>query len=509
MTHRGAGKDPVHRLSPGEGEDLSMGSTSAENEGAAGVGRRALIKRSAALGLASLPAIGALTAVSGCASSGGGDQAKAKTGKKTQKNPLGVNTSAPMEFVLFDGGFGKEYAEDAVKIYRKNFPGAKVKFSATQKIQSTLQPRFNQGNPPDLIDNSGAEQMDMGVLVGKNQLADLTALLDAPSYDDPKKKVRDTLRPGIVEMGQFDGKQVWILYYAYTVYGVWYSQKALDALDEKYPETWDEMLRVCQKAKKKGMAGWTYAGKYPYYIPFSLYPMIAKVGGRDVLEAIDNLEPNAWKHPAVKTCFEAYYELYRKGYVLRGTPGLDHIQSQTAWAQGKALFIPNGSWVENESASVIPKDFQLTVSAPTGIDASDKMPFGTIWASGGEPFIVPARAKNPEGGMEQLRIMLSEASSKNFTTKVKSLTAYNGGTTGITLTPGLKSGVAALEKAGDNVVNPRIQDWYVQLEKEKIGVAGLGEMMAGRLTPAEAVKKIQAYADETAKDSSVKHYKHQ
>lgn len=111
--------------------------------------------------------------------------------------------------------------------------------------------------------------------------------------------------------------------------------------------------------------------------------------------------------------------------------------------------------------------------------------------------------------MEQLRIMLSEASSKNFTSQVKSLTAYNGGTDGITLTPGLKSGVAALEKAGTNVVNPRLQDWYVKLQKEQIGVAGLGEMMAGRLTPAEAIKKIQGYADAAAKDQSIKHYKHQ
>ncbi|NEY33081.1 carbohydrate ABC transporter, N-acetylglucosamine/diacetylchitobiose-binding protein [Streptomyces sp. PRKS01-65] len=487
-----------------------MGSTSAENhgtDGTAAVGRRDLIKRSAALGLISVPTMSFLSA---CASGGGGDDGeKAKAGKKTAKNPLGVNESAPMEFVLFDGGFGKEYAEDAVKVYEKNFPGAKVKFSATQKIQSTLQPRFNQGTPPDLIDNSGAEQMDMGTLVGKNQLADLTPLLDAPSYDDPAKKVRDTLRPGIVEMGQFDGEKVWILYYAYTVYGVWYSGKALAALDEEYPETWDRMLAVCAKAKKKGIAGWTYPGKYPYYIPFSLYPMIAKVGGAEVLDAIDNLEPNAWKHPAVKACFEAYYELYRKGYILRGTPGLDHIQSQTAWAQGKALFLPNGSWVENESANVIPDDFEVTVSAPSGLDSSDKLPFGTIWASGGEPFIVPAKANNGAGGMEQLRIMLSEASSRNFTSKVKSLTAYNGGTDGITLTPGLKAGVAALEKAGQNVVNPRLQDWYVQLQKEKIGVAGLGEMMAGRLTPAEAIKKIQGFADEAAKDDSIKHYKHQ
>ncbi|MFJ5276274.1 N-acetylglucosamine/diacetylchitobiose ABC transporter substrate-binding protein [Streptomyces parvulus] len=482
-----------------------MGSTSAENNGT-GVGRRDLIKRSAALGLVSVPAMGFLSA---CASGGGDDQEKAEAGEKSAKNPLAVNDSAQMEFVLFDGGFGKEYAEDAVKLYEKAFPKAQVKFSATQKIQSTLQPRFNGGNPPDLVDNSGAEQMDMGVLVGKKQLADLTPLLDAPSYDDPNKKVRDTLRPGIVEMGQFDGDPVWIMYYAYTVYGNWYSQKALDSLDAEYPKTWDEMLAVCEKAKKKGMAGWTYAGKYPYYIPFSMSPMIAKVGGVEVLDAIDNLEPNAWKHPAVKTVFEAWYELYKKGYILKGTPGLDHIQSQTAWAQGKALFIPNGSWVENESAKVIPADFDLAVSAPPGIDDSDKMPFGTMWASGGEPFIVPAKAANGAGGMEQLRIMLSEASSKNFTSKVKSLSAYNGGTDGIELTPGLKSGVAALELAGSNVVNPRMQDWYVQLQKEKIGVGCLGEMMAGRMTPAETIKKIQGFADDAAKDSSIKHYKHQ
>jgi N-acetylglucosamine transport system substrate-binding protein len=488
-----------------------MGSTSADAEnnntnGAVNnVGRRDLIKRSTALGLAAVPATGFLSA---CASGSGGDEDAPAQGSKTEKNPLGVAADAPMEFVLFNGGFGKEYGEDAVKIYEKNFPKSKVKFTATLKIQSTLQPRFNGGTPPDLIDNSGAEQMDMGVLVGQKQLTDLTPLLDAPSLDDPAKKVRDTLRPGIVEMGQFDGDPVYILYYAYTTYGVWYSQKALDSLEAQYPETWDDMLALCAKAKKKGIAGWTYPGQYPYYIPFSLYAMIGKVGGADVLKAIDNLEPNAWKHPAVKACFEAYYELYKKGYILKGTPGLSHTQSQAAWAEGKALFIPNGSWVENESAEVIPADFGVSIGAPSGLDSSDKMPFGTLWASGAEPFIVPAKAKNPAGGMEQLRIMLSEESSKNFTSKVKSLSALNGGTDGIELTPGLKSGVAALEKAGDNILNPRIQDWYVALQKEKIGTGGIGEMMAGRLTPAEAIKKIQGYADEAAKDDSIKHYKH-
>ena len=475
-----------------------MGSTSE-------YGRRDVIKRAAAIGLIAVPTMSTLAA---CASSDSGGDSKVDKGKKSAENPLGVNGSAPLDVVIFDGGFGDQYAKDAEAVYKKMYPKAKIKHAATLKIQSVLQPRFNGGTPPDLIDNSGAEQMDMGVLVGKKQLTDLTPLLDAPSIDDPAKKVRDTLRPGVVEMGQFDGDPVWVFYYAYTVYGVWYSQTGLEKLDAEYPENWDDMLALCAKAKKKGIAGWTYAGKHPYYLPFSLYPFMAKIGGKEVLDAIDNLEPNAWKHPAVKAAFEAYYELQQKGYILKGTPGLDHIQSQTAWTQGKVLFHPNGSWVENEAKKTTPDDFRMRVSAPSSLDSSDKLPFGTLWASGGEPFIVPANAKNPDGGMEQLRIMVSEESSKNFTKRVSSLTSFDGGTDGFTMPPGLTSAVAALEKAGDNILNPRIQDWYVALQKEQIG-AGLGELMAGRITPAEAIKKIQDYADAAAKDESIKHYKHQ
>ncbi|MFH8982170.1 N-acetylglucosamine/diacetylchitobiose ABC transporter substrate-binding protein [Streptomyces varsoviensis] len=468
--------------------------------------RRDLIKRAAAIGLISVPSISVLSA---CASGDSGDDDnKGNKGKKTDKNPLAVNESAPLDVVIFDGGLGDQYAKDSEALYKQAFPKASIKHTPTQKIQTSLQPRFNGGTPPDLIDNSGAEQMDMGTLVGKRQLADLNDLLDARSIDDPGKTVRDTLRPGVAEMGKFDGDETWVLYYAYTVYGVWYSKTNLDKLDAEYPETWDDMLALCAKAKKKGIAGWTYPGKYPYYLPFSLYPFIGKIGGAEVLDSIDNLEPNAWKHPAVKSAFEAYYELYKRGYILQGTPGLTHIEAQTAWNEGKALFIPNGSWVENESKKTTPKDFEMTVSAPSGLDSSDKLPFGTLWASGSEPYIVPKAAKNPRGGMELLRIMLGKQASQNFVKQVSSLTSLNGGTEGVALPPGLKSAQAAAAKAGKNVLNPRLQDWYVALQKEKIGVSALGEMMAGRMTPDETIKKIQKFTDDTRNDDSVKKYKH-
>jgi hypothetical protein len=87
-------------------------------------------------------------------------------------------------------------------------------------------------------------------------------------------------------------------------------------------------------------------------------------GGKEVVYAIDSLEPNAWKQPSVKMAAEALLEIRSKGYMLQSTEGLDHIQSQTRWNEGKAAFIPSGSWLENEQKKVAPKDFATTV-APT------------------------------------------------------------------------------------------------------------------------------------------------
>lgn len=472
-----------------------MGSTSDVN-------RRDVIKRAAALGLIAVPG---MTALSACAS-GGDDENKDKVdkGTKSDDNPLAVNKDAQLEVLIFDGGFGDQYALDAEKVYSKSF--GKVKHAKTQKVRTKMQPRMVKGNPPDVINNSGAENMDIASLIEDKQVADLEALLNAPSLFDPSKKVRDLLMPGTVEKGTFGDGKMYQLNYSYTVYGTWYSKPALDKLEAEYPKTWDEMLAVCAKAKKQGIAGWTYAGKHPYYFAFTLYPFIAKIGGADVLKAIDNLEPDAWKHEAVKKAFDAYYELRAKGYILKGSPGIDHIQSQTQWTKGKALFIPNGSWVENEAKPTTPKGFEMTVAPPSSLDKSDAMPFETIWAAASEPFIVPAKAKNVEGGMEFLRVMMGKESTQNFIKQVASLTAVKGSADGLQLSPGLASAKKILDAAGENVVSPRLEEWYLQLHKEKVGGA-IAAMMAGDIKPDEAIKRAQQATDEVRKDDSIKKYK--
>ncbi|MDT0305700.1 N-acetylglucosamine/diacetylchitobiose ABC transporter substrate-binding protein [Streptomyces sp. DSM 44917] len=466
--------------------------------------RRSLLRRSAAAGLLALPGVSALAA---CAS-GGGNEGAVEREAATDANPFGVSSDAGLEVVIFNGGFGEQYALDAEQIYQGSY--GPVDHSATQEIASRLQPRMVQGDPPDVVNNGGADAMAIAGLLANRQVHDLTELLEAPSLDDPAVTVRETLRPGTVEKGQFGGdfgEGFYQLNYAFTVHGQWYSRAALARLDAEYPRTWEEMLAVCEAARRAGMAGWTYAGQYPYYLAFTLYPFIAKIGGAEVLRAIDNLEPNAWRHEAVAAAFSAYHELTARGYVLRGTPGLSHEESQAEWTAGRALFIPNGSWVENESRETTPDGFDMAVGPPTGLDEGDALPFGTLWACADEPFLVPADAHNLPGGLEFLRIMLGRDSARNFTELVSSLSCVSGAADGLDLPPGLASATQALDAAGENTVNPRLRDWYRQLHDVEIGGA-VARMMAGEMEPEEAVAACQRAADAVARDDSVPKFRH-
>ncbi|MGW3243616.1 N-acetylglucosamine/diacetylchitobiose ABC transporter substrate-binding protein [Streptomyces sp. NPDC001070] len=469
------------------------------------INRRDLIKRAMAVGLVAVPAASLLSA---CATSGGSDDdgKKKPAGKTTAKNPLGVKKGAPMEAFIFKGGFGDDYVKNAEKEYNSTY-GVTVKHTGTQALGPKLQPRFAGGNPPDVMDNSGADNLDTASLAAQGKLADLTPLLDAATIDDPSKKVRDTLVAGTIEQGQYGGTEVYALNYAFTVYGTWYSQKLMKDKGWEYPQTFDDMIKLAGEIKKAGIAPFTYPGKYPYYVHFDLFAQIAKVGGLEGLVAIDNLEDGAWQTDAVKQVVAYYEELAAKGYFLKGSEGMTHIQSQTAWTKGKAVFIPNGSWVENEAAPTMPQDFELGVGALLGTGSSDKLPFGAIRAASGEPFIVAKDGANPEGGMELLRIMLSKKHAQAFTTSLKSLTCVAGAEEGLTLTPGLTSASAGLKAAAANVVNPRLQDWYPKLCNETIGGA-TGQLLTGKIKADEWIKRAQKGADDTKKDSSIKKFKH-
>ncbi|HEX4812093.1 MAG TPA: N-acetylglucosamine/diacetylchitobiose ABC transporter substrate-binding protein [Nonomuraea sp.] len=419
-------------------------------------------------------------------------------------NPFGVDGKKPLEVWIFDGGFGQDYAKNIHQpLFKAKHPDVEIKHNATKEITKILQPRFAGGNPPDVIDNSGANAMDFGALAQDGQLQDLGPLLDAPSWDDPNVKVRDTLDQAVIEVGTYDGKFS-VLGYVNYIFGIWYSQKAFRDNEWEVPKTWDEFLALCETIKKSGkMAPFTYAGKFPQYVYEPLLTMAAKIGGKEVLVNIDNLEDGAWTTDAMKTAATAWAEVGAK-YLMEGTAGLDHVQTQTAQNKYQVAMLPSGSWLENEQKSTTPADFEYGVFPIPDFTSSDKLPYGTLHTTPGENFIVPAKGANAQGGMEYLRAMLSKKAAGDFSEMVKTVSVVKGAGEGRQLSPGTASASKAVTEAGANTVTYLWQTWYLQLKDE--AMAATGELMTGGLKPDAYLERIQKKADELKNDSSIKKF---
>ncbi|MGC4795507.1 N-acetylglucosamine/diacetylchitobiose ABC transporter substrate-binding protein [Micromonospora saelicesensis] len=469
----------------------------------AALDRRTVLRRAAAVGVLATPAIGLLGA---CATSGSdGDNEQVAGGTKSEKNPLGVKEDAAIEVVIFNGGYGEKYATDVHEpLYKKAFPKAEVKHQATQAVSTVLQPRFASGNPPEFVNNSGEKLMDFGALVADGQLQDLTELWDAPSVDDPTKKVRDTVVPGTIEAGSFNGKP-FVLYYVSTVFGIWYSGKLFKDNGWAPAKNWDEFIALLTKIKAKGITPYGYAGANAAYYQWNvILTHAAKIGGTDVLKNIDNLEDGAWQQDAVKQAATAWAEVGAK-FSDKSFEGLKHTDVQLRQNQYKVALYPSGDWLEGEQKKDTPAGFDYQLMPVPSMSASDKLPATALRATAGEGYFVSAKSKNPKGGLEYMRQMLSTAGAKGFTEVVKAPTVVTAGSEGFAFPPGVASSQAALKAAGQDVFNLYFDGWYKELDTE--ARTATNELMFGRINADAFVERIQKRADAIKKDSSVTKFK--
>lgn len=418
-------------------------------------------------------------------------------------NPLGIGAD-PIDGVFFSGGFGHDYIVYAGKLVEGAHPGVKASVKPIQKVAEELRPRLVEGNPPDVIDNSGAGQFNTTDLVNDGQLMDLAELMEAPSFDTPGVKFKDTLFPGSQADLVYDGKQMGVNV-AYTVSAIWYSKPWLEKSGLTLPDNWSDFLGLLDTIKKEGkMAPWTYQGKYPYYMwGIVLNQLIYKAAGNAAMISLDNLEPNAWKNPDILRAVTDMHALWDKGYIMDGTAGLTHTESQAEWLKGKAAFLPCGTWLENEMKKETPAEFQMTAMGVPGYK-DGKGDINAVAAGGGEPFVVFAKGKNPKGGMEFLRAQLSRSSAKWFAENVSSIMPVKG-VTDLKASEGVKSAIGVVEKAGTNIITFNLPNWYSSFGKEI--EQRTGELLTGKMKPEEFVDALQKKADEIAADGDIKKFK--
>ncbi len=463
----------------------------------ASISRRGLLRGAAAAAM--LLPFGMTLASCAAPGGGGGGGNAGPQGEVTSDNPFGVAANSKVDAVIFNGGYGVDYVENAAKLMEGNdgLDGVTVKVSSSTKIAQELQPRFVGGNPPDLIDNSGANSIGWNTIL--DQLEELDDVLEAENLDG--EKISDTLFGGVKEPGTFDGRFV-ALNYVMTVYGLWYSDSLFQANGFQVPKSWQDLSALGAAAKEKGKYLFLWGKEAATYYQTMVVNSAVIQAGDDVRLPLENLDAKAWSHPVLQEILTIFHELIQAGYVKPGGAGTQFTQAQSQWSlDQEALLYPSGSWIENEMKKQTAPDFKMMGIPELPLDGNQTTPAGTMRAEAGEPFIVPSNAKNPAGGKELLRTMLSKESATAFAetklapTIVKGTVPEDGfGSTA------LVSQSKMLEAAGDNVFTIKSFNLY-GMNSDQLPI--WNTFLGGGMTVAEITQQLQALTDRIREDSSV------
>jgi len=337
----------------------------------------------------------------------------------TPTEPQSNGEVQELNIAIFEGGYGKDFWVEAAELFEAENQNYKVNLQISPDIGDIVRPQIISGDPPDLTNFADGDQTGIVTTLIKDRgLLDITDLFDGPQYDS-SDSLRSKIIPGVLESNKctpYQDGRIYLAPGALSPMGPIYNATLFSEQNWSLPVTWDDFFALGDQAKAIGTALFTYQGIYPSYMESMLLPALASALGPDYAK-IENFTPGIWTDPRTVAVLEQFEKIYTGGYLMEGTVGLDHTDSQTAQMNNKALFIPCGTWMESEM-----KDVDRAIGYKFGLAPPPLMnPSDTRYvASYTEQFSIPAAAKNPEGAKQFLRFL--------YTDKIVEMYAkYNGG----------------------------------------------------------------------------------
>ena len=190
-------------------------------------------------------------------------------------------------------------------------------------------------------------------------------------------------------------------------WAVYYNKDVFAKIGVKeVPKTWDDFLKVCEAAKKAGIAPvtigaketWTTGGWFDY--------VNAAVNGGQAHQKLTGGEV-AYTDPSVKESFKIIADLSAKGYLLKNAASLSWQEAVTPLVEGKAAMYLMGQFVMDSVPAAkkgsidffaFPMIKQTTYSVDTPTDG----------------FMMPKNAKNQEAGKKFHAYLASKESQERF-----------------------------------------------------------------------------------------------
>ena len=337
------------------------------------------------------------------------------TGTQTQEPGVTTTTTGDgngneevLNIAIFEGGFGPEFWNEIIRRFEEDNEGVTVNMQISPAIGDIILPQIVAGNVPDFLNLSDNDQSGVvQALIRDRGLLDITDVFDGPQYDN-SEPLRNLIIDGFLESGKcapYGDGRIFLAPSNAGPMGLVYNRALFEENGWSVPVTWDDFFALGELAKAQDISLITYQGIYPGYMESILYPAIASRIGLEDFAKITSFEPGIWTDPRVIEVMEQFERIYEDGHLMPGTVALNHTQSQTDQMNNRALFIPNGTWMEGEMAEVPRADgyrFGLT-PPPTYRAGATRYIMSSV-----EQFSIPANAGNPELAKRFLRFLYTD-----------------------------------------------------------------------------------------------------
>ena len=231
--------------------------------------------------------------------------------------------------------------------------GIKTELTLEKNIEDVIGASMQGGDYPDVVLlATGREAGLTEQFIKDRNLVELTDVLNM-TIPGESAKVKDKLAGGFTESvatNPYGDSKTYLMPMFYSPCGLFYNKGLFKEKGWSVPTTWDEMWELGEKAKKEGIALFTYPTT-GYFDSFSFSLMYA-VGGADFFNKVTNYEKGVWDTEEGKTYIDIIAKL--ASYTNKKTPSQandqDFTKNQLMVMQNEALFMPNGTWVVGEMA---------------------------------------------------------------------------------------------------------------------------------------------------------------
>ena len=322
----------------------------------------------------------------------------------------GNDTENVLNIAIFEGGFGPDFWNEIIRRFELDNPGVTVNMQISPTIGDIIRPQIVAGNVPDFLNLSDNDQSGVvQALIRDRGLLDITDVFDGPQYDNDEP-LRNLIIDGFLESGKcapYGDGRIFLAPSNAGPMGLVYNRALFEQNGWNVPVTWDDFFALGEQARAQDISLITYQGIYPGYMESILFPAIASRIGLVDFDKITSFQPGIWTDPRVIEVMEQFVRIHTENHLMPGTVALNHTQSQTDQMNNRALFIPNGTWMEGEMADVPRAEgyrFGLT-PPPTYRAGATRYIMSSV-----EQFSIPSSAGNPDLAKRFLRFLYTDES---------------------------------------------------------------------------------------------------